>query len=612
MIANGYAGDERQRAGVLEEAGSRWLPGNLAWLDAAVYTVLIGIGVLELFLSQRSDFYFDDVSYLERGLSLLHNHFYGLNGIAEHTQPPGFPILVGLISMLLGSTHTILLHAMAVFNTLGLLATYALLRREQSREVAAAICLLLASSMPYFLMATRAIWPEYPYMLVSVGVLLAVRKADTAAGWRFRTWWAFVAALLLATALMIHSTGIALIGGLLAWMGTAFLADRRMAVRRLKTFLPVVLVGLAMQGWWMHLASPTSDWPIPGYPASYVSQLKLKSGNFPELGMASVGDVVARAAHNLYDRTRVLTELITHQWIVARWFSPALPGMIILVALGIGEALWPTGESLLGWYLLCLEGMYILWPWSFDIRFLLPATPFAAMFAWRGVQTIRRLAMQKPNLMGGAGLLVAATALGTPATLWALGAWSPSVLPGLLEAGLSILAWLGVALVCAWMTWKGRVPSMLFGSCFRERMYIRSLGALLVSLLVVLGIGQQIAVGRRNIHFVIDEVRQPDVAGAEWIAAHTPPNAVVLARQVPIVTYYAKRTVYWLPPISRPAVLLDGIQKRNVKYVLVVKHDDPYYLPDDPDCFAPLLVEYPGAFRPAASEPLYTVYEVLK
>jgi hypothetical protein len=611
MNAEPNSPDER---GVLAliEAKSWARPSAISPLDVVVYAVIIGIGLLEVFLSQTSDFWFDDVSFLERGLSLLHTHFYGISGIPERTQPPGFPFLCAVISAIFGATHAILLHAMAVIGALGSLLTYEYLRREENRKLAAAVCLLLASSTHYFIMATRTIWPVYPYTLTAVGVLIAVRKADTAANPRTRTVWSLFAALLLGAALTIHSTGIALLGGLLAWTGSPFLINRRTALQRLKTLLAVLVVGCAMQGWWMHLGSPLTGWPLPGYPASYLSQLKLKNGNFPEMGTASAGDLVARAGRNLYDRARYLTELVEHQGVVASWSSPALMGMIILVVLGLGDALWRTGGRVMEWYFLCLEGMYLFWPWSIETRFVMPSAPFALVYGWRGVQMIQRLATRTPILTGVAGLLFVSMGLGIPASLWALGAWHPSALPGGLQAGLSALAWLAIATASALLLWKERrsiFPGGLFSSTGKQG---RHLWAIAVSLLVLLGIGKEIMLGRENLHFVVDDDTFPEVAGAKWIGAHTPPDAVVLARHDTIVHYYAQRKVLWFPPLSKPTPLFEGIAQRKVNYVLVVKHEWSYYLPDDPDCFAPLLTAYPGAFRLAASGHSYSVYEVLQ
>ena len=314
-------------------------------MDIAVYAVIIAIGALEFFLHRNSDFYFDDVGYVERGLSLLRDNFHGFNGTPELVQPPGLPVIIAAISAVIGSTYATLLRAMAVFCTLGLLATYELLRREESRKVAATVCLLLGSSSMYFSMATRGVFPLFPYMLAAVLALLAARKAEAAPTGQSRMMWATLTALLVVAALMIESRGVALLSGLFAWTATSFFIDRPRALARLKTFLPVLILGVAVQGWWMYRAPSSSDWPLPGYPASYLSQLLLKVGNFPELGMASPVDMVTRVGRNLLSGTAALGELLTHHWISPLWSSPAVAGIVMLVLLGVGYSLWRTGAA---------------------------------------------------------------------------------------------------------------------------------------------------------------------------------------------------------------------------------------------------------------------------
>ena len=179
----------RPRATAGEPSPSRWRERRV---DIAVYALILGVGALEIALHRRSDFYFDDYGYVERGLSLLRHHTHGFNGTPELVQPPGLPILIAAIAAVFGSSYPVLLSAMAVFCTAGLLVTYELLRREENRGVAATVCLLLASSGDFFYFATRAIYPCYPFMLAAVAALLAARTADAAPAGRSRAGWAAV------------------------------------------------------------------------------------------------------------------------------------------------------------------------------------------------------------------------------------------------------------------------------------------------------------------------------------------------------------------------------------------------------------------------------------
>ncbi len=384
---------------------------------------------------------------------------------------------------------------------------------------------------------------------------------------RSRVLWATMTALLTVAAVMVEARGVALLGALLGWMAASFVTDRRGAVERLKTFLPSLILGAAVQGWWMSRAPLSSDWPLPGYPASYVSQLMLKRGNFPELGLASPVDVLMRMERNLRAGAAALSELLVHHWINPSWYSPVILGMIPLVFLGIGPSLWRRGHRLMDWYFLGTAGIFLLWSWPYEPRFFLPGAAFAGVYAWRGVRTVQRISTRAPRLTAVAGLAVALP-LAALAVPWAVGLRGGAGLAGGVQAVLSLLGWLALGTVSARMLWQGapvRFP----------RPAVAELGPALLAFLMVVGVSQEIGEGWHNTHLSSDELGPPDVNGAKWINAHTPRDAVVLASHNYIVNYYAQRRTYWFPPISRPDALLDGIRQRGVSYVLVVVRRTP-------------------------------------
>src|SRR6476620_9316489 len=92
--------------------------------DIFVYLLIIGFGVLQFVYAERAaDFYHDDVFYADAVHSLVEHGFYGINGYPETNQPPGLPWILGLLCMAGGSCHAAFLRTMAVFGTLGFLAT---------------------------------------------------------------------------------------------------------------------------------------------------------------------------------------------------------------------------------------------------------------------------------------------------------------------------------------------------------------------------------------------------------------------------------------------------------------------------------------------------------
>jgi hypothetical protein len=129
--------------------------------------------------------------------------------------------------------------------------------------------------------------------------------------------------------------------------------------------------------------------------------------------------------------------------------------------------------------------------------------------------------------------------------------------------------------------------------------------------LILLGAAVDFRIGRENLR-AKDEVIAGEtstseflpleVEAGEWLREHTPPESIVMARHWPTVRHYAERKLIWFAPISDPAILLDGIRRHAVNYVVVAKHTSPYYLPDDDYCFDRLLELQPESF--------HLVYEV--
>ena len=196
-------------------------------------------------------------------------------------------------------------------------------------------------------------------------------------------------ALIVAFSILIQSAGIALVGAMLASVVFTWLKDRGTAVHRFKVFLPAILLGILTQFAWMRRGSNNAppDWPLPGYPESYVSQLKLKLGNYPELGFANATDVVSRVKTNVGERTVVLAEILTSHWIERSYSSVAVAIPLVLAVVGVGNSLLEgAGNDILAWYFVGFEFIYILWPWHLEFRFLFPSTVLACLFIYRGAR----------------------------------------------------------------------------------------------------------------------------------------------------------------------------------------------------------------------------------
>jgi hypothetical protein len=603
--------------------GVRSQQHNLAVADFLVWAAILALGAFEFYSHLRSpDFPFEDVAYFEQAKSLLHDGYYGFESVPERVQPPGLPLLLALICKIAGCRYGVLLSSMAVFLTLGFLVWYQIIRQAEGRGIAAATCLLLGSSPWIFFSITRGLWPSIPYFFVSGLALWTILKLDRAQTRSRRYLFSAALALIVAFSILIQSAGIALVGAMLASIAFTWLKDRGTAVLRLKVFLPAILLGIVTQFAWMHRGSNPPDWPLPGYPESYVSQLKLKLGNYPELGFATTRDVLSRVKTNVGERAAVLAEILTAHWIYRSYASLAVAIPLVLSVVGVADSLLGgIGEDILAWYFIGFEFIYILWPWQFEFRFLFPNTVLACLFIYRGARKMTVWSGLYPRRLA-ACLLPVCMVLCAVAfrNSWASGpSWSSGV-----QSKFSAAFWFTASLFSVWEICMNRTPILLnrrserpvflrqisIGSLSLNFLQMGALG--LTALLVARAVSKDIPITRANLAFEEERFgRLPDIVAASWIRLHTDPRDVIAARHVPLVFHYSQRKVIWFAPIVRPQVMMEGFRRLGIRYVLVIDRDSSYYLPPDEVSFDMVQKAYPSAFRLVAQLGQARIYEVL-
>ncbi len=587
--------------------------------DTLVYGFIIVIGVMQCALCLRStDFFRGDTTYFEVARSILSRHWYGFDYQPETVLPPGFPAIMAALCVTLGCTYTLFIRSIAVFSTLGFLAAYAVLRREEGRATGAVICILLISSPLWFIFETRTVFSDLPYLLTSMLTLLLVRRLDAATAPRAKavTW--VLCALALVSSVLIRSAGVALIAALGTWLAISCLTQRGARARRLKLFLPLVLAAASIQGAWMHWAATheTIEWPIGGYPRSYLSQLKVRSGNEPELGLATLAEIPARVVNNSDDRVAGYMTLLTRLgYIDPVWSSPLLICPTLLLIVGVAASMWPRGGSVMEWYFVAHEAIYLAWPWDLEPRFVVPVAPLAGLYIWRGAKVSIAWATRRPRLaaafivalsfLAGAHAAAFATRSGSRQLAAATGFW-------IVLAACAAIVWLDFDRVWTLIDrvrratipvpWSPRPASAVIVVC-----------VLAVSSQVLIGAVEQIRLGRENVSFDIRRAPSyPDVEAGTWLHAHTRSDAIVMARQLDVVYHYAQRRVVWFPPISNPRTLMEGIDKYRVGFVVVSQRSSSYWRPGEESCFAALVRAYPTSFRLIETEPRLRIFEVVR
>jgi 4-amino-4-deoxy-L-arabinose transferase-like glycosyltransferase len=597
------------------------------FVDLLVYAFLLAAGAFFLYFRLRAhDFQHDDVFYFQRAISILHLGYDGFNGTPETSQPPGLPYLFAGFCLLGGCSYAVVLGSMAVFETLGLAVTYTLFRRETSQIVAIAICVLLVTFPLGFQLATEWVANAFPVFFTSMSALLVTARLDEAASRGARLRWGVLLAVLVACSVMIASATLSLLGAVVAKIASTFFRDRRLALKQLKNYAAVLLLGIAVQGLWTHRKPMPIEWPIQGFPRPYLQQLPLKSGPNPELGYATWRDVIVRVETNLKEEASLLLQLLYPGWINLALPSVAVTAPILLILLGLGDSLWRArGDTLAEWYFAAYQVIYLLWPWKLEVRYFLPVAPLALLYLWRGAEALLALAKNRPRILG-AVWLPASAVLAAANWLWlrqVAGAASAS--HGSMQPKLSLAFWCFSGILALWIAWKSsawqRFLSILLEWCSRPLGSLRfsplhvagAACGIFVAFMAASGFAAELRIGRQNLdlHSAVNRT-PPDAEAALWLRSHTPSDAILMSREIPTVSYLSGRKVIWLPPSGDPRLLIEGIRKYKVDYISVIKRKDSYFLPPDDDSMAALLASYPSAFRPVAQTPEVRIFQVLK
>jgi hypothetical protein len=602
---------------------ARTLPsrGPSRVVDLVICLLILCLGALPFFLYEKApDLLHEDANYVTLAKSLLHGS-YSNDFVSEKIQPPGLPVILAAVCATSGCTHDTLIRTMPVFLTIGFLVSYAVIRRQRGRLIAAASCLLLASSPVLFAFVSSRLWPSYPYFLVSMLVLLLAPRLEASVRGTRRVLAASLLALLVTAAVLIQSAGIALIGGLMGWALLSLLRDFQGGKSRLAFVAPAILLSVLAQALWLQRGSNPREWPLQGYPDGYTAQLRLKSGNYPEMGLAAPKDVVLRVGKNLKERTLHLEYALTRSWISPSAASIGVAGALLLTLLGLCSSLLRSDYQLCALYFIGYECIYLLWPWSYETpRFALPILPLACLYLAEGAIALRRWSLQHPRRVAAAfpPLSIAL------AFFAARRGWTAAPGHGLQDK-LSAVFWVLSAAMCGRLAWKGSLQSPEFLSSARSffsRHYstgsfsfshAQLLGVLLVTCLVVNSVVGEIPIGRENLTAGSSRLDQvPEIQAARWIQSHTDPSAIVASRLVSLLYYYSGRKIVWFPPITNPDVLMRGIGEHHIQYVIVIDRGFNYYLPADPVCFDVLYRAYPQSFRLANANGSVKIYEVLQ
>ena len=324
-------------------------------------------------------------------------------------------------------------------------------------------------------------------------------------------------------------------------------------------------------------------------------------------------------------RAAGFSHLLTRRNVSKFWSSPLIFGPLVLIVIGVGSSLWVAAGQLHDWYFLCYEFVFMLWPWDYRDRFLIPIVPLACVYLWRGAKAIKNYGVLQPRA-AGLCLVLAGSFLCISSAAFAFGfigfpANTEHVRGDHLQTIAATLLWGALATIGLWIissssSKQGRTGVNVFAQLPRNieskgPVAFRVVAIAVVAVVVLSGTMQVLAIGRYNVkHEVAENPGYAMMQAAEWIRAHEPADRVIMAGEPEFVFHYAERRTVWFPPISDPKVLMDGIRRHRIGAILVVHQARSYWLPPEDVCFQSLIRAYPRALQLAYEGSDAWVYDV--
>jgi hypothetical protein len=549
------------------------MSGHRDALHRITVTALLALAVWQVCAYQRVESYGSDSSrYQVLAENLRNGKGYQFNYRPETLYPPGLPAFLAVVGSVSGFHYAGFVVLMPLFAVLGLMAAYFLVRREEGTGIAAASCLLLATSPHYFRLTTQTVMADFPYMAISLTALLLATSSAARSHPVWKGARSIGLCLLTVAAVMLRSAGIALIAAGFAYLAAHFVHRRAEAPRNRPGLMAALACGAAAEfAWvrWSH-ARLAMDWP-GDFMTSYVSQMLMKDPHRPLLGTATLTDLASRPfAFAVAQMTHFSGIVLRLNWLEPRWFSPLAAIPFLCVSVGIVVSIVRARSSLPAWYLLAYLTLYALWPFDEGARFIVPVFPVMALFAWRGAVLL--LTWERALTRAGVRAVGALLVLAAGVAAWS---YSSEGTRGW-QSTLSLLFW--PLLLLSWALWRRYQDSILEAAAA----YRRPAVILAAVIALALGVGQQVVLTVQNLNPRPETfTHAASASAAAWLRGRWEQGSVMAEHGSVLHRLTGRRVVSF--PISLDGGMIARTAANHGVVFLVVNRPtkDVYFLPTE-------------------------------
>lgn len=576
-------------------------------LDLLAYCLIGLLALFHFFANLRIEDYSSDSSvYIGLSRSILDKGAYEFN-FEPHTHfPPGFPLVLAGLSSVFGNDHVVFIRALAIMGMLALLACYHLLCRMENKTFALAACLIVGTSPYYFQAVTQVVGSDVPFFLASTLTLLLAAKLSDRRNFLQVGVVLVLFVICVIASVLLRTAGVSLLVGMCAWLAVNYAFRREAGVYCLKTYVPALLAGaLVLSMWVMWTAHTKNEIESRGGRAgTYIDNFWAKDPHQPELGRATVPDLLSRVGDNLVIHAAHLAEILTRiRWIQQVWYSPFVWGVAGLIALGWAGSVADNRDGFAPWYFSAYMFVYLFWPFDEGPRFMLPVVILAVLYLWRGARFLKSGLTRQPKDCLWYGFIIGAGLTG-----YATFDIVRSAGPAGLQSKFILMFWFLFALLTAMGSgvFHKKLGAMMTKSlqAFLVGKLARPIVMIGVFALLISGLGVQFAMALENLNINPQTfVHYPSTQAANWIARHALPSDVIMAQQIALIHRITGRRVVSFTVSSDPHKILAEIRKRQVKFLVVnTSNKMTYYLPTEAERLKLLQSSYPTMFELVHSE----------
>jgi hypothetical protein len=582
-------------------------------IDLCLVLAVCLIALLQILTVQRIESFGADSSiYMTLARNLRTLGRYEFNYLPHTVYPPGFPLLLALISALTGNAgYDAFIRWMPVFGGLGIITFYFVLRHVFSSPVSAASCILLATSAPYYQLATRTVNSDVVYLLMSAAALLCLLSLERplSALTPVRHGLSILCCLWTTYAVLTRSVGIALCMAFATWVLFHIVIRHGPINSAARTAIAAAIFGFLASFIWLGWAHQAK---VKVYASqqmeSYESVFMAADPHRPDLGKVTIGGLIQRAVRNIpVHAAHIATIAFRIPYVFPAWFSPVAVIVLALLCVGCIQRLQSSTGTLLAWYFIFYYSAYVLWPFDEGPRFMIPVAPVAIALMWEGARYSFSILRKKPAtvLAASAGISMCAAAV----------AWAAKDTRSM-QAMVGMVLWPAAAMAsCLLFFWARRDEGRRFQNLLDSGIssagkYISICALLSVLLLMAAGVWQSTAYAYRNLAPDPRTFRHyPSVSASAWLNQASP--GTVMAEQSAVVHRLTGRRVAPFPATHRPEVIAGVLLRERVRYLLVCDPlDHEYYYPSQTDRMRLLAASYPDAFHLAHQGSGYRLFEV--